>query len=1239
MESITVGGRDFWVHPKPKGDDNFSLAQAFGGSANGSDTIRAELTRYDHPELDKFPEYRYKPLPQGQKMIRLMRLYAGEAVGTRIYCELINVSYDKQFHIPTKCPAEPQKHPNKKNGSSSMARQAGDDDGDKGYRSDQRQRWQPKTPETVEEERARVRRQGKRHLAKIVRELKRLPEEAEDNEKRRLKELLEAWEEVKKNEVQYEALSWTWGKADEKYAILINVKSPTGHTTTYKKRVRKELALALKYLRQPGQERILWIDAICIDQTNLGERNHQVQMMSRIYTRASQVCVWLGEADRDSEIAINFIKEEIRELKNFDTISSNTQYSRQWRALMSLMQREWFFRRWVVQEIALAGAATVYCGPHSVPWKAFAVAVELFVEVETATHRLSEVMGRDEKFRHVPGWFEYVSELGASLLVQATGKVFRTRRTPMQQDPDSSDEEIGDGPDSEHRHSLLETERVRKKKEEDERIRIRLRETQTIDPLERRSLLSLEYLVTTMFIFKASEPRDVVYSLLAIARDASPFAPTQFGQDDRKLFLVMSLLDRFLAEKPFVVDYNRPYSDVSRDFVLFSIQQAYKTDPTQALDILCRPWALEAPRGRSARLGAMKGSAKDTSREKRLLRPKREEFWKRAPPRKIEENRDGFWTDETSGRRFRYRYRIVEDDNPEYVKDTQSNEAYKKMITECSIWSQRCDLQDCSHSDNLACEKIEWKPSPGWDKIRDRYFPDDRDPTKDIELPTWVARASKAPFMLDNAPGMEMRKTSRANADPLVGPPQDGHRNYNAAGPEKLDLQNLRFQKRPVLGHYSLYLRGFKLDEVKLVADSSQLGSIPMSWLHLAEWTNLSRDPPDEFWRTIVADRGRDNRNPPYYYARACKESVHKGGHRGGSVNTAALIHDEQNSIVAEFCRRVHAVIWNRSLFKTKAGRLGLASNVKEGDKVCILYGCTVPVILREHKKQTATKDNPVSDENQEEEEDRVELLKAVISRALANRERKGRYRARKIDTQDPLWLKDTTQEMEDARQDCLKERLVDRESARKEAGAKEEARSDAAKKREAEKRLAHRVIDAEKAKNTAQQKLEAAKKMKRTAEEALNNATRAQAQVRTASSSGGEVMGQELPVSGLTDEIAAANDVIAAVSTEITDANNAIATAEKKAEDAAENAAFPPQTTSSAAAPSSSESGPDSNNSTSSSSTPPPSSSTSSTADDMPVYWYEFIAECYVHGMMDGEAMREKFYDDAKQDQDFELR
>jgi hypothetical protein len=92
----------------------------------------------------------------------------------------------------------------------------------------------------------------------------------------------------------------------------------------------------------------------------------------------------------------------------------------------------------------------------------------------------------------------------------------------------------------------------------------------TIDLLDRRSLLSLEYLVSTMFIFKTTEPRDAVYALLAVARDAAPLAKSTLENQDRS-FLIMSLFDQFLEEKPFIVDYSRPYSDVCRDFVEFSI--------------------------------------------------------------------------------------------------------------------------------------------------------------------------------------------------------------------------------------------------------------------------------------------------------------------------------------------------------------------------------------------------------------------------------------------------------------------------------------------------------------------------------------------------------------------------------------------------------------------------------------------------------------------------------------------
>ena len=320
---------------------------------------------------------------------------------------------------------------------------------------------------------------------------------------------------------KYEALSWRWGDEDNsQHTIMIRERGKM-----YKKRVSHTLGLALKYLGQT-EDRILWIDAICINQKNKKERSYQVSMMSLVYTRAEQVCVWLGEDDDNSRKAFKFIKEDISHLKDFDQVCSDPNNAHKWRAFLSLMQRAWFSRRWVVQEIALALKASVYCGPDKLDWRELAIAVELFVEVETATHRLSELLRKDAKSNVVPNWFEHISELGASLLVNATARIFR--------------------------------------------------EYQRGDPAislpARRSLLSLEYLVTSLSIFDCGRPHDSVYALIAIARDASPNPPTSV-QEERKQALIAQVFGDQLEQKPYLLDYNSPYPDVCKEFVQFCIER------------------------------------------------------------------------------------------------------------------------------------------------------------------------------------------------------------------------------------------------------------------------------------------------------------------------------------------------------------------------------------------------------------------------------------------------------------------------------------------------------------------------------------------------------------------------------------------------------------------------------------------------------------------------------------------
>ena len=672
-------------------------------------------------------------------------------------------------------------------------------------------------------------------------------------------------------EQPYEALSWCWGTV--KPTAYVNIRK---NGKVYRKFVAPDLFAALKALRYPKEDRYLWIDAICINQENAQEKNHQVEIMSEIYNRAGQVCIWLGEGDRSSQMALRFIRKEVLQLQNFDELCESELASEKWSALLDLMQRPWFSRRWVVQEIALARRAVVYCGNDRISWKKFAVAVELFVEVETATHRLSEVMKKDPKFYHVPGWFEYVSALGASLLVEATGKLFRDYKPndyksnePMEAEAESDDESDAGSespPDSLTTHATdSDTE-----SESDADI-----PADSVVPFNKgQPLLSLEYLVSSLSIFDVTEPHDAVYALLAIAKDTIPSA----GDENARSLLdqTQDALEGFTQKKRYKVDYAQPYSDVCKDFIQFCIEHS---DLTRALDIICRPWAPETRK--SAPKRAAVGTKRITSTAANGL-PKN--------GRLSVENTD------QSGKR-----------------KSKDSETQEKAETESSRRK----------------------------KVKDH-----------VPLPSWIPQLTGAAYAMLPQAGVHTLKMGRKNADTLVGLPsssQSFQRNYNAAETKGIDLKTFRFQKRVAMKHHSMYVKGFILDTIFELQPSSQGGAIPSGWAKASGWRNVpTSDPPDDFWRTLVADRGRDGKNPPVYYSRACKEAFAKGGLSSGSVNTTDLINNERCSVVAQFCRRVQAVIWNRRLIKTQTGRLGLAcQDAQLEDVICILYGCSVPVVLR----------------------------------------------------------------------------------------------------------------------------------------------------------------------------------------------------------------------------------------------------------------------------------------------------
>lgn len=97
----------------------------------------------------------------------------------------------------------------------------------------------------------------------------------------------------------YEALSYVWG--ERLYYGWISLDGSFFPVT-------ENLWGALSGLRYADRERVMWIDAICIDQANVRERSEQVSRMHSIFTQASTVIVWLGEAWDTTEFALGFFE-------------------------------------------------------------------------------------------------------------------------------------------------------------------------------------------------------------------------------------------------------------------------------------------------------------------------------------------------------------------------------------------------------------------------------------------------------------------------------------------------------------------------------------------------------------------------------------------------------------------------------------------------------------------------------------------------------------------------------------------------------------------------------------------------------------------------------------------------------------------------------------------------------------------------------------------------------------------
>ncbi|CAG8983142.1 hypothetical protein HYALB_00004585 [Hymenoscyphus albidus] len=162
------------------------------------------------------------------------------------------------------------------------------------------------------------------------------------------------------------ALSYVWGETgnpDLMREVLID-----GVLSS----VTINLEVALRYLRYKPEPRVMWIDAICINQKDLDERGSQVMHVGSVYSMASRVVAWLGEEYEDSNLAFDaFGALPTTEAQHWDS-EKNPSFdqcylgSKYLLAMRKVLRRPWWQRVWIIQESILASNLLFTCGNRSI---------------------------------------------------------------------------------------------------------------------------------------------------------------------------------------------------------------------------------------------------------------------------------------------------------------------------------------------------------------------------------------------------------------------------------------------------------------------------------------------------------------------------------------------------------------------------------------------------------------------------------------------------------------------------------------------------------------------------------------------------------------------------------------------------------------------------------------------------------------------------------------------------------
>lgn len=693
--------------------------------------------------------------------------------------------------------------------------------------------------------------------------------------------------------VPYAALSYFWGNDEPEEEI--RVFATEGGYYEWRKKdmrgvmlqttmvscllIRTNLHNALQQLRSEKDPVVLWADALCINQRNVLERTAQVSRMHDVYTQAERVCIWLGKGkEPDNKRTFEFLnkildlyelEQVVQRLKDKKADSTWLDDKLDCKKTLDLMGAEWFRRRWVIQELALARSAFVLFGSQEMPWLDFADAIALFMtkfdQIKLAFPASTDyVVSRQSNDNYIKSLD--ARALGANVLVTATSNLFRKS---------SSGQVI-------------------------------------------QRLLSLELLVSSMLlVFEATDPRDTVFAVLQIAKDISTH------HRHTRLRACRGSLQSYAPYMLVIVFWKL-------DDKTLALYGDFKSPTT---DIALRNLAVGALVARSGLLIFIGYLV--------VLLLKTLIVWL------------------LSRMLVKAIFGDVASSKSKCKIDKRIEANYRKCLRDvCADFIEYC-IED-SKSLDIICRH--WAPIPKPSAL-----------SPQMQMPSWILPIGGNAFGRPD----QVRK-GRVNGDSFVGPEKGGY--YTASGTltPQIEFGTTRSLEEATVtapmekpGEYTnqttldvemaarfdgtLKVKGFQLGTIE--ETERVIGPVvSREALKLCGWsktTGASDAQLDQVWRVLVANRGPNGTNPPDWYRRACRSCLEWYNKEDEDTFNTNTLKDMDNTPrgKVEFLKRVQQVLFNRNIITARSSSRGLYVGVgplksKIGDIVCILYGCSVPVVL-----------------------------------------------------------------------------------------------------------------------------------------------------------------------------------------------------------------------------------------------------------------------------------------------------